>query len=300
MSKIPGPIGLDPSPASPRTPGPLGYKDAADPSTPDSFVGDTPGPLGQNDYATPDYAQAPKFTWSDHVLYAGPVVAAPSKEVVLTSQEPGWQDWARQFAARRNIGGRKPVFFSKTRSTNAALEAYRKAAAMAGSGGTLIISAGHGYGDKVDKNANVTLAPGFVIQTGHFAAEILAKKRDKEILSLFKAIGKILQDRHVLKVLFVSCFVGEQQDFVQEIADGWKVTTVCYRKYISPAYWTSRGKRTYYIELKNDAATYPANKKEYLSWNYPIPVMENAWTTRPVGRKQGLAPEGGGSDVQMA
>jgi hypothetical protein len=41
--------------ASPRTCGPLGSnKDAADPETPASFLGDTPGPLGHNDCADPN------------------------------------------------------------------------------------------------------------------------------------------------------------------------------------------------------------------------------------------------------
>src|SRR5579864_6960406 len=44
--------------ASPWTPGPRGHNDAADPETPDSFVGDTPGPLGGGgDFADPTRGQ---------------------------------------------------------------------------------------------------------------------------------------------------------------------------------------------------------------------------------------------------
>lgn len=46
-----GPIGQYPFTLCPVTPGPLGYNDAADPDTPNWFVGDPPGPLGIGDWA---------------------------------------------------------------------------------------------------------------------------------------------------------------------------------------------------------------------------------------------------------
>ena len=49
-SKVGGPVGTDPVAAPPRTPGPLGNNDAADPTV-KVPVGDTPGPLGNNDHA---------------------------------------------------------------------------------------------------------------------------------------------------------------------------------------------------------------------------------------------------------
>jgi N-acetylmuramidase len=54
-SKVPGPIDWDAIPASfaPRTPGPLGVNDAADPRV-NACWGDTPGSLGANDGADPD------------------------------------------------------------------------------------------------------------------------------------------------------------------------------------------------------------------------------------------------------
>lgn len=52
MSRIPGPLRHDPlsEAISSRTPGPLGYCDAADPYC-DADIGDTPGTLGRNDYS---------------------------------------------------------------------------------------------------------------------------------------------------------------------------------------------------------------------------------------------------------
>src|ERR1017187_3968696 len=53
MSRVSGPQGTQPYAVSPRTPGPLGHKDAADPDRPGSLKGDTPGSLGINDHADP-------------------------------------------------------------------------------------------------------------------------------------------------------------------------------------------------------------------------------------------------------
>lgn len=51
-SKVPSALGRNPNTPSPRTPGPLGKNDAADPNL-KIAAGDTPGPLGVNDHATP-------------------------------------------------------------------------------------------------------------------------------------------------------------------------------------------------------------------------------------------------------
>lgn len=64
MSRIQGPIGLDPLSASPRTPGPLGHNDAADPNMPKTILWDTPGPLGICDHADPTYLAGPLVTKS--------------------------------------------------------------------------------------------------------------------------------------------------------------------------------------------------------------------------------------------
>jgi len=57
MSRPPIPYGTDPFTPSPRTPGPLGHNDAADPDRPASLKGATPGPLGFNDHADPAHQQ---------------------------------------------------------------------------------------------------------------------------------------------------------------------------------------------------------------------------------------------------
>ncbi len=81
MSQPAGPAGKNPFVASPRTPGPLGQKDAADPDTPAGFVGDTPGSLGINDYAAPDLTRPPVLASpmpgkSTELIYGGLLLAS--------------------------------------------------------------------------------------------------------------------------------------------------------------------------------------------------------------------------------
>jgi hypothetical protein len=68
--------------ASPKTPGALGWNDAANPDTPDAFVGFTPGSLGVNDCADPKLAAA-KFAWSTSGRVVLLASAGPSLPVGL-------------------------------------------------------------------------------------------------------------------------------------------------------------------------------------------------------------------------
>jgi hypothetical protein len=62
MSRVPKITGIDPFFKSPRTPGPFGHNDAADPTSSKGLFGDTPGCLGINDHADPTYFAGPIVT----------------------------------------------------------------------------------------------------------------------------------------------------------------------------------------------------------------------------------------------
>ena len=72
MPKPPDPLGRTPFIDWPRTPGPLGMNDAADPDTPDWFAGDSPTPLGIGDWADPGVEGAGRLL----LAYAGQGAAA--------------------------------------------------------------------------------------------------------------------------------------------------------------------------------------------------------------------------------
>jgi hypothetical protein len=90
-------MGTDPWVASSRTCGPLGTNnDAADPATPDWFLGDTPGPLGNNDQADPDVrALARRYRFEEVPLKSEQPVSVPQCD----------SDWRFGATARMMLGG---------------------------------------------------------------------------------------------------------------------------------------------------------------------------------------------------
>jgi len=293
MSRVPRPLGSDHFFASPKTPGPLGHNDAADPRTPEWFVGDTPGPLGYGDYGDPKYANTPKFTWSNQDLLAsndppfGVAMLASGKatKVVLTSRDKGWYQWAEQFT-RCSQGRALARFESLNPDKNEIIRAYRTAAGQVGPGGMLIISAGHGGAS--GSKGWVDLAPGqkLLISSNHFAHPAgLLQAKDRAVLQTFTEIGSILKNAGIAETLLISCCVGNAIDFLQEIADRWGVTVIGYRDELAPYWFTLAGrKRRWYICLKNSPPKLDEEKQK-LSCNYPPPEPGIAWHVRPAKPK---------------
>jgi len=93
VSKLPDSYGKRPFVAPTRTHGsPLGRNDAADPDTPDWFLGDTPGSLGNKDYADPtliDSAKAdqPNLRGGMRLAYAGLNFELPVESAVLAAKK---------------------------------------------------------------------------------------------------------------------------------------------------------------------------------------------------------------------
>ena len=88
MSKLPGPHNYDPFSGIPpsRTPGALGFRDAADPSV-IARLGDTPGPVGANDYAA-------------FLARGGRTAGAPKKDV-----DARWQTFLDSLCDWKTVSG---------------------------------------------------------------------------------------------------------------------------------------------------------------------------------------------------
>src|SRR5271157_1305243 len=104
----PLPLGKDPFQLSPRTPGPLGHKDAAAPSAPPGLLGDTPGSLGANDLACFSHHIGPAM-WKPAKLEAKAVFA---RQGLVT--DPGGRAggfafdlWERSRRTRHPVGETK-------------------------------------------------------------------------------------------------------------------------------------------------------------------------------------------------
>lgn len=219
-------------------------------------------------------------------------------ECVLTSRDEGWYQWADQFARARRT--RFMVPFPATRGDSTLtqaqiLSAYRDAARRA-AGGKLIISAGHG-GSSGLTGGMVDLAPDGALRltSAHLTlhGQGRLQRQDQPVVQTAIAIGGILRQRRVNSVLFISCNVGNSLEFLGAIAGTWGGCTVGGYRRIVDAAWVefTRGTRTYYIFLSNNAPTTDAEMRER-SVNYPPLTPGNYWSTnRPV---QALRPRRAG------
>ena len=121
-----GPVGTDPTAAAPRTPGPLGNNDAADP-TKQVPVGDTPGPLGNNDaaaaQATTTDADIEGLNLSATAKAAAYALKKQFPDIVFTS---GRRDKAAQASAMASnvVSNRK--WIGQTYMSNDASKACQK------------------------------------------------------------------------------------------------------------------------------------------------------------------------------
>lgn len=235
MSTKPNPLGSDPFLASPNTPGPLGHNDAADPQTPEWFVGDTPGPLGIGDYADPKYARAPKFTWSNQVLLAsyGPllvpaVVAKQAKAAlpaivdgtafIAADAHPRAVDFYTTFPLEPILPDghfrvKKAVPLSKM-TMDSLLDAILKQKST----DVLIVSHGHGGG------LSVPLAAGSEEILGIKAMDVFAGNLPEDNLKLGKSALRALQGKvaRVRKmglrlVVLRACIVGNYEDVLARL-----------------------------------------------------------------------------------
>lgn len=133
-SRIPGPEdtthGRLAVPA--RTPGPLGFNDAADPNV-TTRLGDTPGPLGMNDYADPTLPRygAPGAPSAARLADGTPVAVGSDVKAVVSSCPPA--------LAKRSDGGAIDVDwkFISDREGGALLAGYVPNAAGSKSGVTI-------------------------------------------------------------------------------------------------------------------------------------------------------------------
>ena len=223
------------------------------------------------------------------------------RECILTSRDQGWYQWAQQFAGSRR--DRSMVAFPSVRGGRALtraqiLAAYRQAARRARDG-MLIVSAGHG-GTAGLSNGMVDLAPdGALRLTGAHLSLYAAgrlQRRDLPVVQTVIAIGGILRQNTVRKVLFISCNVGRSLEFLGAIAGHWGGCTVGgYRPLVNIA-WIElqRGRRTYYVYLGDDRPR-SDDAIRARSTNYP-PLLPPAYASasRPVRalrtRRAGVPP----------
>ena len=273
----PGPLCGFTKPDWQSTPGPLGNRDGADPT--DTVL----VPRTRRQLGAIELAEAGEIVLAD----AGGTIFRPLPKkdkhhfnVVLTSREMGWYQWARQFADKKS---RSCVTFPKNLSPESILGAYATAAEKAKAAG-LIISAGHGFSGGFSNGA-VDLAPAekMRLSSDHFRIKanpnLVLTGKDKQLMDQFVKIGELLKKNQVKNVLFISCSVGKSWDFLQDIANEWQATAIGYTKFVKPKYFKASVKYGIYL-VGNE----PKTREEalYAIWEYPKLLYGDAWIIPPV------------------
>ncbi len=294
-SRHPGPICGESKPVWCATPGSTGIHDSAD-ADHSILI-----PRGRRSQGAISMAEEGELV----LAQVGNKVGLPAgkgtrarKSVLLTSMEKGWYQWAKQFkaASRSRV---KVDFKGKKPKRKAILDAYRTAAKQAGPNGRLIISAGHGYSRGFAKGA-VDLAPGkqLFLSSRHFDIQadpnLTLPKKQQEEMDTFKAIGKIFQQHKVAEVVFLTCNVGNSHDFLQEIADEWKVKVGGYRSFVcwSTVYLRGKNRRQvmkYGIHLENQRPVTGPDKL-HSSRDIPKITRNNFWWIPPRPPKKKAPP----------
>ena len=97
-------------------------------------------------------------------------------------------------------------------------------------------------------------------------------------MDLFVALGRVLRKHKVKNVLLITCSVGRGWEFLQDIADEWKVTVVAYAKVIKPIRY--RSSRKYGIYLAGKEPKTPAERLRAMR-EYPRLARGDAWAIDP-------------------
>ena len=274
-----GPICGESNPVCLNTPGTTGVKDAADPDYPIEIR------YGRGPRGAIQMAEEGEIV----LAQAGKGLPLPAKksvtrqvEVVLTATGRGWYQWASQFVAHSR--SRAKLSFGYKKGSKYILMAYRNAAKRAGKGGRLIISAGHGYSRGLSSGA-VDLAPGdqMMLASKHFDIlhnpRLVLTKNDQKIMKTFKDIGNILRTHKVKDVIFLTCNVGKSQDFLQDIADEWKVKVGGYTSLLETEY-NKGGKIKSVIFLNGKKPTSAAGLRR-AAHEYPVMAFSDFWWVPP-------------------
>lgn len=267
------------------TPGPLGKRDGADPTHP-VVIFRTRRQLGAI-----ELAEAGEIVLAD----AGGKLSRPIPKagkhkfnVVLTSMERGWYQWAKQFA---NKNSRSYVSFPKKLNRKTIIGAYAKAAKKAKNAG-LIISAGHGFSGGFSTGV-VDLAPAkkMPLSSAHFRIKADPNRvltgKDKQLMDLFIKLGEILRKNKVKEVLFISCLIGRSHDFLQDIANEWRVTVIGYTKLVKPIYFNTARKYGIYLVGKKPKT---GTDKLHAIREYPKLLFGDAWIITPERKVRAKGP----------
>jgi hypothetical protein len=180
-----------------------------------------------------------------------------AKTVILSVNDGMWNRWGDQFV-KAQPQARKQLLISATPTVDQTKTSILNAIREAGSGGTLIISVGHGgAGTGSTFEGMVDLAPAGVMRLGganaavppnfvsvfydiNLAGPPSASGLDNDLKlnpgsarlknwRVYQEISNAFKQTGVREVVLLSCNVGNSIDFVKKIANDWRVIVRAYK-----------------------------------------------------------------------
>ena len=210
-----------------------------------------------------------------------------AQEVVISVNDGKFGEWAKHFVARQPLR-RRNVFIPSNPSPAQAKQVIIGAVSQAGAGGIVIFNVGHGATSTTGNPAEATceIAP-------NSAFKLVGMNNDSGTVSVFydvphTAFGPSDLDHDLknnarsprlanwrmyaeiaahfksvqpLRVIFLTCNVGNSTDFVRKLANDWGVVVVAYKKRVvcTPIVTTSPGRPAvsqFYLHLESETVPF--------------------------------------------
>ena len=199
--------------------------------------------------------------------------------VVLTENDGVFSRWANQYA---DVAEDRFVVTIPARDNLTIADVIRKireAANLAGRGGYLIFSVGHGGSDSVS-NGMVDLAPNGLIRIDNDVFTNPNNQRRRP----FYTIRSIFREARIGRVILLTCRVGNAIDFVQRLANEWQVTVRAYTRRVVGIIDDADFARVY---LQGDAPGEGSNTERART---QLPYTDSDYHTAYANRRRSVVP----------
>ena len=190
--------------------------------------------------------------------------------IVIVSHGVDANRWAQQFCRRpawtRGSGmpaatGSRHVQLVHTMSRISIVTAIQEAARHAGAGGEILYSIGHGNSASVGATAQLGSGSELTINreilmadaSGHYGSAsgptglVTLSANDQAINTAFRSIGTALNAANVARFTFLTCMLGNNRSFLQQIKAAWggRIQVAGYTAYVATMEYTMAGDSSY-------------------------------------------------------
>jgi hypothetical protein len=206
-------------------------------------------------------------------------------KVVISAGEAEFRRWADQYAAAD--ADRAVVNLANTADRVGVLHAVREAVNQAGRGGHVILSVGHGAAANgstgwftLDASGDMRIDADTLMPQEQSSPSY---DRDRDLLRRdYFDVGNMLHRGGIARAVLLTCNVGNAIDFVQRVANDWRVSVLAYRRRVACVFETAQLARLYLFgDPDGQGTNIPAGRN-----NLPRPDDTNHFLARPGFRRR--------------